>query len=161
MTKAGDRHFEEFQGHTLLKHLILRKYVGAWAAKLRRFAGEVWFIDAFAGEGKDRTDNPGSPLIAAQLAEPFESDRQGVMRILAIEKDPERCDRLEENLRKYTDAKIAHVRCGTLEERIDRVMDHIGAKPALFFLDPFGIEGCEFLKLCRTSPLNSVAVQGH
>lgn len=141
MSRAGDRHFDEFHDHTLLKHLILRKYVGAWAQKLRRAYGTVWFVDAFAGEGQDKKGNPGSPLIAARLAEPLEHDGQGVMRILAIEKDDTRCARLREVMSSFMDRKIVEVRCGTLAERVDRFMTYIGEKPALFFLDPFGVEG--------------------
>jgi three-Cys-motif partner protein len=141
MSRAGDRHFDEFHDHTLLKHLILRKYVGAWAAKLRSPRHEVWFVDAFAGEGRDKKGNPGSPLIAAELARPFEHDGQGVMRILAIEKDEDRCARLQEVLRPFTDRKIAVVRCGTLEMLADKFMKHVRDNPALFFLDPFGVDG--------------------
>ncbi|HEX8453767.1 MAG TPA: three-Cys-motif partner protein TcmP [Longimicrobium sp.] len=158
MSRAGDRHFDEFQDHTLLKHLVLRKYVGAWAAKLRKLRGEVWFVDAFAGEGSDRKGNPGSPLIAAKLAEPFEHDGHGVMRILAIEKDAVRCARLQEVMRPFTERKIAVVRCGTLVERIDNFAKHIGDKPALFFLDPFGVEGLleDLLPQLLRGPQNEV-----
>jgi three-Cys-motif partner protein len=141
MSRAGDHHFDEFHDHTLLKHLILRKYVGAWAQKLRRSHKTVWFVDAFAGEGQDKKGNPGSPLIAARLAEPLEHDDQGVMRVLAIEKDDARCARLKEVMSPYIERKIAIVRCGTLAERIDQFIDYIGDAPALFFLDPFGVEG--------------------
>lgn len=158
MSRAGDRHFDEFHDHTLLKHLILRKYVGAWAAKLRRSHKAVWFVDAFAGEGQDKKGNPGSPLIAARLAEPLQHDGQGVMRILAIEKDPVRCARLEEVMSPYTARKIAEVRCGTLEERVDQFMTYLGDKPALFFLDPFGVEGLlvDLLPKLLRGPQNEV-----
>ncbi|HEU0013682.1 MAG TPA: three-Cys-motif partner protein TcmP [Longimicrobium sp.] len=158
MSGPGDRHFDEFHDHTKLKHLILRKYVGAWAAKLRNLRGEVWFVDAFAGEGQDKKGNPGSPLISAQLAEPFENDGQGVMRILAIEKDEARFTRLEEVMRPYTDRKIAYVRDGTLAERVDKFMGFIGDKPALFFLDPFGVEGLlvDLLPKLLRGPQNEV-----
>lgn len=160
MGRAADHHFDEFHDHTLLKHLILRKYVGAWAAKLRRLGSEVWFVDAFAGEGQDQKGNSGSPLIAAKLAEPFEDDGQGVMRILAIEKDQARCARLREVMRPYVERKIVEVRCGTLAERVDKFMEYIGDRPALFFLDPFGVEGLlvELLPKLLRGPQNEVFV---
>lgn len=71
MSKPREDHFEEFQGHTLLKHLILDKYLKAWANKLLQWGAagsRVWFVDAFAGEGADKKGNPGSPLIAAKMA---------------------------------------------------------------------------------------------
>lgn len=141
MSRAGDRHFEEFQGHTLLKHLILRNYLQAWGAKLRRPDRAIWFVDAFAGEGRDGAGNPGSPLIAAQLASSFKADGLGRMRVLAIERNRTRFSRLEVNLRPYVEARVADVRRGTLDEFIDLLMPFIGDKPALFFLDPFGVRG--------------------
>lgn len=160
MSRASDRHFDEFHGHTLLKHLVLRKYIGAWAAKLRSLRGEVWFVDGFAGEGQDKRGNPGSPLIAARIAEPFEMDGQGVMRVLAFEKDPGRCERLQEVMRPYTDGDppIAYIRCGVLADRIEGLMQHIGDKPALFFLDPFGVDGIlvDLLPKALRGPQNEV-----
>lgn len=158
MSRAGDRHFDEFHDHTLLKHLILHKYVGAWAAKLRRLCREFWFVDAFAGEGCDKKGNPGSPLIAARLADSFEHDGQGAMRVLAIEKDEGRCARLREIMSPFTERKIAVVRCGTLAERIDNFANYIGDKPALFFLDPFGVEGLlvDLLPKLLRGPQNEV-----
>lgn len=154
MSQAGDRHFDEFQDHTLLKHLILRKYVGAWAAKLRRMNDEVWFVDAFAGKGQDNKGNPGSPLIAAKIAE----DTEGVMRVLAFEKDTARCGYLKEVMHPYIERKIAYVRCGSLDERVDAVMDWLGHRPALFFLDPFGVEGLllDLLPRLLKGPKNEV-----
>lgn len=63
MAKGGRDHFELFESHTILKHLILDKYLKRWAAKLLSRWDEIWFVDAFAGEGCDRHGNPGSPLI--------------------------------------------------------------------------------------------------
>ncbi len=160
MARSSDDHFDEFRGHTLLKHLVLRKYVGAWAAKLRTRGGEVWYVDGFAGEGRDKLGNPGSPLIAAQLAEPFEADGKGVMRVLAFEKDAGRCEKLKEAMRPYTDRTppIAHVRCGVLAERIAGVMQRIGDRPAFFFLDPFGVDGliAGLLPTLLSGPQNEV-----
>lgn len=158
MSGPSDRHFQQFQDHTLLKHLILRKYVGAWAAKLRRRGTTVWFVDAFAGEGQDQAGNPGSPLIAAQLAAAFEMDDLGKMRVLAIEKHEGRCERLRTVMQPFADRKIAYVRCGTLAERVDQLVGYIGEQPALFFLDPFGVEGLlvELLPKLLTGPQNEV-----
>jgi len=160
MTRASDKHFDEFRGHTLLKHLVLRKYVGAWAAKVRTIRREAWFIDAFAGEGADNQGNPGSPLIAARLAAPLEADGLGVMRVVAVEKDRTRFERLSEIMAPFTDAtpKVAHVRHGVLNDYIDGLMTHIGDKPALFFLDPFGVDGMlvDLLPKALQGPQNEI-----
>ena len=67
MPKARDKHFDEFEPHTLLKHAILKTYLATWAMRLLQWgrAGDVvYFVDAFAGQGRDGVGNPGSPAIA-------------------------------------------------------------------------------------------------
>lgn len=152
VSKGGRDHFDEFEDHTILKHLILDKYVRAWAEKLLRFLGEgsqVWFVDAFAGEGGDKKGNPGSPVIAARIADViarrFPPARSGEppMRVLAIEKDKGRYQRLCAAMERFTPpaARLALLRNATLTQRLDGFMSHIGRAPALFFLDPFGVDG--------------------
>ncbi len=161
MSKAGDRHFEEFKDHTLLKHLILRNYVSAWASKLFSWRQRVWFVDAFAGEGQDQKGNPGSPLIAAQIAESLlERHPDKRMQILAIEKDRARYDRLRAAMKPYTDRSpaVAHVRHGILKEYLGGFMRHVADDPALFFLDPFGVDGMlvDLLPTALSGPQNEV-----
>jgi three-Cys-motif partner protein len=150
--KGGRDHFEEFEDHTILKHLILDKYVAAWAEKLLRFLGagsQVWFVDAFAGEGGDKKGNPGSPVIAARIAEviarrfPLSRSGEPPMRVLAIERDGSRYEKLCLAMESYAPprARIAVLRNGTLTQRLDRFVEHVGKSPALFFLDPFGVDG--------------------
>lgn len=108
----------------------------------------MWFVDAFAGEGRDHTGRPGSPLIAAQIALDLLADRSGTsdhipMRILAIEKDRRAFEVLESNLGDLVarDSRIAEARCGTLHEFLPKFADFVGTKPVLYFLDPCGVDG--------------------
>ena len=152
MSKGGRDHFDEFEDHTILKHLILDKYVSAWAEKLLRFLDEgaqVWFVDAFAGEGADKKGNPGSPVIAAKIAEaiagrfPLTRAGEPPMRVLAVERDRSRYEKLCLAMQPYArpTAKFAVLRHGTLTQRLDKFVGHVGKSPALFFLDPFGVDG--------------------
>jgi three-Cys-motif partner protein len=153
VSKGGSDHFDEFEDHTLLKHLILDKYVSAWAAKLLRFLGtgaQVWFVDAFAGEGGDKMGNPGSPVIAGRIAEgiaqkfpPASHTGKPPMRVLAIERDQSRYQKLCAAMEPFTspNSSIALLRHGTLTQRLDGFVDYVGKAPALFFLDPFGVDG--------------------
>jgi three-Cys-motif partner protein len=144
-------HFERFEDHTLLKHFLLDAYLKAWGTILLRARFQrIWFVDAFAGAGRDQTGQPGSPLIAAQIARDLNAKHfpQGIdskrgMHILAIEWDPELFRLLKENLAQFANGKAAcaHVRPGTLEDFIDRFLEHVGSDPVLFFLDPFGVDG--------------------
>jgi three-Cys-motif partner protein len=151
MSKKGKDHFELFDDHTLLKHLVLDRYVKAWASKLLSRWKQVWFVDAFAGEGGDQYGHPGSPIIAALIARDA-LERLGPtveghapMRVLAFEVDGTRFDRLEKAMAPYSKSNppIVELRLGTLHERIDPFVEYVGEKPSRFFLDPFGVDGLQ------------------
>jgi three-Cys-motif partner protein len=166
MGKEGRDHFGLFEEHTLLKHLVLDKYVKAWASKLLSHWKQVWFVDAFAGEGGDQHGHPGSPVIAASIAQGVlrrlgETARsRAPMRVLAIEKDDTRFARLHDAMMPYTESRppIATLRHGTLHERIDNFMQYVGRNPVLTFLDPFGVDGLlvEDLPKLLTGPNNEI-----
>lgn len=150
MTKRN--HFGAFKPHTLTKHAVLDAYVKAWATILVRVFREVWFVDAFAGEGQDDEGNPGSPLIAARVAEQINAlhfpkgiTRHEGMRVVAFESDPDRFVALAEVMAPYTanpwHRGVAIVREGVLEDKLPKVLELIGSAPTLYFLDPFGIDG--------------------
>jgi len=156
VAKARDTFFEgEFEPHTRLKHLIWDRYLKAWAQKLLgwgRAGQRLWIVDAFAGSGRDEAGNPGSPLIAATIARDIVAARRTapggpapVVHVVAIEKDPKRFEELRKNLGEFTSGspQIAHIRQGTLADYINRMMQFIGSEPALFFLDPFGVDGMQ------------------
>lgn len=142
-------HFERFEDHTLLKHLILQNYLGAWANKLLRWgrAGDrVWFVDAFAGAGGDQQGKPGSPVIAASIAADVNQTlaaegQSGSVRVLAIERDRKHFESLQQAMASYTAQPQPILRHGTLAERVDGFVRHVGQQPVLYFLDPFGVEG--------------------
>ena len=147
----SDDHFVRFEGHTLLKHRILRAYLSAWAFKLLQGRNEqVYFIDAFAGEGRDHEGNPGSPLIAAKIASEVagkiapEHPRQRLF-VFAIENLAKRHDRLKACLTPFGPDHPGHVevRLGELPAFIDEIVAKARDAAALYFLDPFGIKGLD------------------
>jgi three-Cys-motif partner protein len=166
-------HFEMFQDHTRLKHFLLEVYLKQWATILisgRRHAGlpvprMLWFVDAFAGAGRDGQGTPGSPLIAAEIATEINKayyanpGKTSGMRVLAIEAHAGRYQQLEEALKAYS--SVAEVRQGQLQDIIGKVMPFLKKHeaPALFFLDPFGVHGLDakllpqILKASRTELL--------
>jgi three-Cys-motif partner protein len=152
MSNRERQHFEAFGEHTLLKHMILDKYLKAWARKILLWGGagdQVWFVDAFAGEGSDRVGNPGSPVIASNIAKGVLVERgatatgEAPMRVLAIERNRNSFARLQTKLKPFIDHKprIAAARKGTLHDYLADFIGHIDNAPALFFLDPCGVQG--------------------
>jgi three-Cys-motif partner protein len=162
----SEKHFEEFAEHTRLKHLILDKYLNAWARKLLLGtpARQVWFVDAFAGAGRDRRGNDGSPVIAARIAAAVNHEmatrfgREGRMSVLAIERDPTRFSLLRDCLEPFRESRIAFAYNGSLDRVIDEFRRKVGDAPVLFFLDPFGLRGlaAELLPKLFDGPYNEV-----
>lgn len=50
--------------HTLAKHDLLKRYLGAWFPIMARNNRKLVFLDGFAGPGVYDTGEPGSPLVA-------------------------------------------------------------------------------------------------
>jgi three-Cys-motif partner protein len=164
-----DSHFERFEDHTRLKHFLLDSYLKQWASILLRphlmSPGQrtrLWFVDAFAGAGRDRTGTPGSPLIAAEIARgvnaeffPAGPTTSSGMHVLAMEVDPQRAKQLEEHLEPFSQKPpFVHVRQGELGEVLSPFLGYVQNDPVLYFLDPFGVEGldAEMLRNILSAP---------
>ena len=148
MSQSGS-HFKKFRAHTLLKHRILESYLQAWANKLlRRPQREpVFFVDAFAGPGKDEEGNPGSPVIATRIAAAVTAER-GLpgreMRVIAIEQKASTATALHALLAPFNaNGERVTVLAGQLRDHIDTVVEITSGSPTLYFLDPFGLQGLE------------------
>lgn len=149
----SNRHFDSFQEHTLLKHAVLYAYVRAWAMKLLMWgvAGRtIYFVDAFAGEGRDENGNAGSPLIACMIAGQvrgffMERGIEVELRVIAIEKGRDRHKALCEVLRPFgpDGQQCVTVYRGVLADHINEIERAIGSAPTLYFLDPFGVSGLD------------------
>jgi three-Cys-motif partner protein len=147
-------HFEEFKDHTRLKHFLLGVYLKAWAMILMKYARKfprVWFVDAFAGAGRDLQGQPGSPVIACEIAQEVNRElfpggitNETGMRVIAIEREDEFYQLLKGHLQTWTDCRprFTYLRDGELdEERLDKMLGFVEGDPTLFFLDPFGVDG--------------------
>jgi three-Cys-motif partner protein len=141
-----DRHWEEFPEHTRLKHAILRAYLGAWARILlnRSRHDTIWFVDGFAGRGRDDKGNPGSPLIACAIADEIQTEMAnrgigGRVRIVAVEENPDNFKALERNASDSPCGPILYH--NAIYDQYREILRLIGAAPALFFLDPWGVDG--------------------
>ena len=146
MSKSAN-HFEEFEPHTRLKHLILKTYLQSWARKLllRPGAGDtVVFIDACAGRGMDDVGNQGSPIIAAKeaaIAAKQVGDMRGTpvhVTTIAIEKRADHYKALK--LALAPSGPGARALRGTLSDFLPQLLTEFDSAPILCFIDPFGIE---------------------
>lgn len=144
--------------HTRAKHRVLRAYLDAWvpvmgqqALKARRFGGQeprLLLVDGFAGPGRYRGGEPGSPLIMleALAAHTALSKLEAVQFIyLLIEMDRRRVDHLRGEMKRLTLPGNAHVRIehGAFEPTFRRILDEAPGPehtlvPTFAFIDPFG-----------------------
>lgn len=143
----SEDHFDEFEPHTRLKHLILKAYLTSWAFKMLLRPGasdKVYIIDACAGAGMDEEGNHGSPVIAAVEAAVARArvremtGRPVEVITIAIEKEASEFRSLEENLAPF--APYARALRGELRNHLPALLEEIGDAPILCFIDPFGVE---------------------
>jgi three-Cys-motif partner protein len=143
----SNKHFDEFKAHSKHKHVLLKHYFDAWGHKLglRGGAGNtILYVDACAGSGIDGLGNHGSPLIAARggaIAQSNVGERRSVsfrIQIVAIEVDEARYKTLSKLLAPFgTSARALR---GTLADHIASLESEFPSMPALYFIDPFGLD---------------------
>jgi hypothetical protein len=106
---GGAQRTRSRRGEVLLKEYTVRSSRALAMSLKGKASRQVWFVDAFAGEGYDPKGNPGSPAIAGRITEDLASQfpptpkRAAPMRILAIELDRERGRKLQEAMRPFHD----------------------------------------------------------
>lgn len=128
--------FEERQGAAVLKHSLLDEYLSPFVGMTGMNApdGRVSFIDAYAGAGAYETGDPGSPLLAAAIAERLSKNRQLEMHL--VEKDPAMFRRLEAT---FAGEDRIWTYKGTIEEHVDTIIELSDECPMLAMFDPFGL----------------------
>ena len=105
-------------------------------------------IDGFAGAGRYGAQATrfaeGSALAAARFAHQYNVDNasQGKsIRLINVEKDADMFARLQYNLAGF--GPVATNLQGRFQDRLEEVLRIVGSEPALFFIDPFGMEGAD------------------
>ncbi len=145
--------------HTLAKHKILKAYLQAWMPILTRQSGKlpgggsskgVIYVDGFAGPGIYNGNEPGSPIIAIDVALTHTVKFPVRVNFLFIEKEPERFASLKAQIEKIrpslsarSDVRLAEPRNGDCTTELLKVIGEIERKnqkfgPAMVFLDQFG-----------------------
>jgi three-Cys-motif partner protein len=130
-----DDFFEEPQGAAFLKHEIIRRHYGSFAAITGGTGKRVYILDAYAGPGQYEDGTPGSPAYAAQTAAFFQGKHE--VFCLYVEKNPDRFRRLETLL-----ATVPHEhKCfpAPIESCLDDILELTAGCPLLGFFDPFGL----------------------
>lgn len=137
--------------HTKAKHEILRRYLEAWFPILGSHHRRIVYIDGFAGPGRYKSGELGSPLIALNVATNHRKAHTGELVFWFID---EREDRIE-HLRRELNGMIipphfkVRAEAGKFHEKVGSVLESIEADgsqvaPTFAFIDPFGFSGIPF-----------------
>ncbi len=142
--------------HTRAKHEILKKYLQRWFPILNKHNGRIIYIDGFAGPGRYKGGELGSPLIAIEAAATHRKALAGELAFLFTEEDPARVEHLKNEI---TTLKLpthfeVHVETGRFDAHVTRLLDAVDRKggrlaPTFALIDPFGFSGIPYALLQR------------
>ncbi|MFC7047334.1 three-Cys-motif partner protein TcmP [Halobacteriaceae archaeon GCM10025711] len=135
--------------HTEVKHRILRKYLVPWTRILSSGNPRIHYFDGFAGRGYYEDGEPGSPLLAMDVADEH-ADLFDEFLCTFIEKNSQNysdlVEAVEQRERTVSDkVKVYHHNEAFADVARD-LMDSLEGEivPSFFFIDPFGYKGVPF-----------------
>jgi three-Cys-motif partner protein len=141
----------EIEPHTRAKHEILRRYLEAWFPILNKYHRRIVYIDGFCGPGRYKGGEPGSPIIALEVATNHRETLEGELVFWFIDERQDRIDHLRGELNRMPIPPQFKVQteCGKFHELFGSVLSCLENKgaplaPTFAFLDPFGFAGIPF-----------------
>lgn len=140
--------FEEKEIQTVSKHNIFENYLEPWAKIISNqpWVKDAYYMDAFAGRGKYKSGEEGSPVIAAKILKKYQKPTCK-LHCICIERNPNRYKVLDHSLKEFeTDLNIEKHNSEFLA-CVDGILIQIGKSPAFFFVDPEGFSGMNFDKI--------------
>jgi three-Cys-motif partner protein len=152
----GERFFAEQTETSRYKIEVYSKYLVPLAYKvLSKRYRRLWIIDAYAGAGTYLPDAEGrcaegSPSAAARFVRQYNvaNAKAGKeLRLINVEADPATFARLQESL-MGVGPDVVNIP-GRFQDELDRILEMVGADPAFFFIDPFGMEGADLQVIDR------------
>ncbi len=144
----------ELEKHTKAKHEILCRYLGAWFAILgSKFPG-INYIDGFAGPGKYKGGEEGSPILALKIAASHRVvSKFKEVSFTFVEKDKDRVDYLQKEVDNISIPIPANfqidIRDDEFESVLCEILDDLDKQemvlaPTFAFIDPFGFSGLSY-----------------
>ena len=134
--------------HTQAKHEILRRYLGAWFPILNKYHGRIVYMDGFAGPGEYEGGEPGSPIIALDVAAHHRKQMGGEVVFWFVDEREDRIDHLKQLVYRRAMPKnfVLEIVHGKFHEVLARELQELETKgaviaPTFAFIDPFGFSG--------------------
>jgi three-Cys-motif partner protein len=131
--------FKEPQAAAILKHGLLKRYLPIFAMKTGSVAGEVAYLDCYAGPGLYSDGSDGSPSLALATANAIATSRgKASLHGHLVEQDPEAVASLRKLLAHQMTAW--HVYQGRAEDHVPTILAGLKPSTPMFaFVDPFGL----------------------
>ncbi len=136
--------FDGLKDWSEIKLRILAKYFRAYLYKRGSGNPKIFYVDGFAGTGRygenEEEYKEGSPVRMAKFVQELDnSPRPYQLVCINTEIDPGRFAKLQESLSHF-DPALVQTRLGAFEEHLPDILKLTRGAPALFFLDPFGVQ---------------------
>lgn len=143
--KADESFFDKKKPWSRKKDEILDHYLKPYLAKVKDLKEPIYLIDAFAGPGRFRNGDDGSPLIFAKNAAPLANSGYPV-RLLCIEAAEKLYEDLCRNLAPFP---FAHPRKGEFLSFISEISANAQSHTTFLYVDPYAVKGLAWEQLER------------
>lgn len=136
-----------YSAHAQVKHEIQRRYLGAWLAILGRSMNPLVLFDGFAGRGRYKNGEPGSPLLFWDRAvEAVEAEQPKEVEIDCVELDKHNFAELTQELAKLSHPRVSiEAHNGYFADEAIRKAEELKKRrwtpPVFWTADPFGFRG--------------------
>jgi len=137
--------------HTKAKHRILQAYLERWFPILASWHRRVIYFDGFAGPGRYAGGEPGSPIIALEVARNHRAAINAECVFTFVEERADRAAHLDQEIKALSlpahfKPEVERGKCdAVLAARLDGVdAQGLQIAPTFAFIDPFGVTGIPF-----------------
>lgn len=141
---AGSDFFTEQTEQSAVKARIISSYFNAWARVIKKWDGEMGYIDLFCGPGRYGDNNLSAPLqiIQSTLSDPVLTKK---MHFLFNDQDENNITSLKSEIQRIDSNSLLDKRIRYCTQTVDG-NSHLKIRipqglPVLSFVDPFGYKG--------------------
>lgn len=139
----AEEFFSDLKEWSARKLRIIKNYVGSFSIILGSWHKEIYYVDGFAGRGAYDKGEKGSPVLVAEASQNFQqSHKPFKLMCINVEKDHDNFINLSDETKSF--GNLVENFEGSFEENIDAILSKINGKPAVFFIDDFGVKGTDW-----------------
>jgi three-Cys-motif partner protein len=131
--QAGVEFFDNPRDWSRYKNIILDYYLKPYLAKVKEIGRPIVVVDLFAGRGRFKSGDVGSPIIIAERLKPH-VERGVSAQLVCIEKSVELSTHLEREMAPYRFAQVWKDDCF---DCIDRIVSLSRNATVFLYVDPF------------------------